>query len=102
MKSRAQSVTIENFGKLMDQKLSSVLDSLNGVNKKITGIYGELDLIKQQIAQVGGEIAVHRKETKKGFDEVYDGIQNVMGALDESSDKKVEKLRKEFEAKFAA
>lgn len=102
MKSKVQPVTLENIGKLIDQKLGPVNHELHSLNTKVVGIYGELDDIKQQITQVDSEIAVHREETKKGFDEVYDGIRQVMGDLDESNDQKVDKLRKEVEAKFAS
>ncbi len=77
MKSKVQPVTLENIGKLIDRKLVPV--------------FGELDDLKQQVE-------AHRGETKKGFHEVYDAIQDAIGEIDGSTDRKI----KEFEKRVFA
>jgi len=101
MKNSKNDVTLENIGKLIDQKLGRKLDEkltpingeLKSLNTKVVGIYGELDSLKQQMVESDAKM-------EKGFNNVIDIVQDVIGAVEESCEKRVSKLRTEIETKI--
>ncbi|MCL4397828.1 hypothetical protein M1403_02245 [Patescibacteria group bacterium] len=74
-------LTLENIGKLIDQKLVPI-------DRKIVGIYGELDGIKQQITDVdirlNTKIDSLHKEMTEGFDTLFDAVTATNTEIDKN------------------
>ena len=102
MKSLKKALTFENMERLFNQRLVPISIQIVSLNTKVVGIYGELDSIKQQILDssnnLEAKIETHRKETKDGFDTLFEAVTN----LNDDVDKDIKPRLKRLENKVFA
>ena len=78
-------LTLQAIGDLVDRKLVPVLGELDGLKQQINSLDNKID-------SVDAKIEAHRKETKEGFDTVFDGLDNLGRAIDHNIEPRLKKL----------
>jgi len=69
------------------------------LNATLRQILNRLDAIEQKMA-TKDDLAAFRQDVAQRLDDIYDGIQDVMGVLGEQTDNKVEKVRNDLQPRL--